>query len=372
MTFSSTIQLASGKRIGTGHPCFMVAEIGNNHQGDENLAREMLHAALEAGADAVKLQKRCMDAMFTKAGLQAPYTGPNSFGATYGQHRQALELDIEAMARLKNEAEDLGLVFFASAWDSVSAREMLELGMELFKVPSADLVNLPLLRQAGEAGVPVVLSTGMSSWPQIDAAVAELLSFHENIVILHCNSTYPCPNEDTALPVMQELSRRYGLPVGYSGHDSGIAPSLAAVALGACMVERHFTLDRDMRGTDHQASLTREGFAELVRMAREVEAAMSQTRKRVHPAEEASAAKLRKSLVFARDLPAGHLLTAADVALKCPGTGLSPLDWDKVMGARLERPVRCEELVDWRHLSLHRQSNSPDSKEQGAFCRVSP
>ncbi|MEA4855211.1 N-acetylneuraminate synthase family protein, partial [Solidesulfovibrio sp.] len=158
MSTEQSIHLASGRRIGHGEPCFLVAEIGNNHQGELAMAREMVHAAAEAGADAVKFQKRDMNALFTQAGLTAPYGGKNSFGATYGEHRLALELPMEAMAELKALSESLGLVFFASAWDLVSARDMLELGMELFKVCSADVVNIPLLRLVGETGVPVVMS----------------------------------------------------------------------------------------------------------------------------------------------------------------------------------------------------------------------
>lgn len=351
MSTAQSLRLSSGRRIGHGEPCFLVAEIGNNHQGDPAKAREMVQAAAEAGADAVKFQKRDMNALFTQAGLSAPYGGPNSFGPTYGAHRQALELSPEVVADLKALAESLGLVFFASAWDLVSARQLLDLGMELFKVCSADLVNIPLLRFLGERGLPVVLSTGMSLWPDIDAAVAELRRFHERIVLLHCNSSYPCPDELVGLPVLQALSRRYGLPVGYSGHETGLGPSVAAAVLGACLVERHFTLDRTQRGTDHLASLEPAAFAALRTMIRQAEAAMRLTEKQICPAEQASAAKLRKSIVFTRDLPAGHVLSPADVTLKCPGDGLSPAHWDEVLGARLTRGVACEEPVAWNMLS---------------------
>lgn len=351
MKIRKNIRLESGRRIGPDAPCFIVAEIGNNHQGELSLARDMVHAAAQAGADAVKLQKRDMDALFTRAGREAPYTGANSFGPTYGEHRLALELDMDAMAELKELAESLGLVFFASAWDLASARQMLDLGMELFKVCSADLVNIPLLRMVGENGVPVIMSTGMSDFEDIDTAVAELRSWHNNIVLLHCNSSYPCPDANIALPVMAQLRRRHGLPVGYSGHESGLGPSVAAAGLGACVVERHFTLDRAMRGTDHKASLEPEDFARMSAMIREVEAAMSQQGKVVYPEERASAAKLRKSIVFTRDLPAGHVVGHADITVKCPGTGISPVQWDQVLGARLRRGVLCEELVDWKALA---------------------
>lgn len=351
-TDKTTIRLSSGRRIGPGHPCFIVAEIGNNHQGELPLAKEMIHAAAQAGVDAVKLQKRNVEALFTRVGREAPYTGKNSFGSTYGAHRQALELDMDAMAALKELSEQLGLVFFASAWDPVSTGEMLDLGMEIFKVCSADLVNVPLLRQVGQAGVPVIMSTGMSDLSDVDVAVNEVRRYHERIVLLHCNSTYPCPNENVALPVIATLRRRYGLPVGYSGHEAGLGPSIGAAALGACVVERHFTLDRSMRGTDHQASLEPADFENLCSMIREVEAAARLKEKRVFPEERDSAAKLRKSIVFTRDLPAGHVIGSADITVKCPGFGVSPVHWDEVLGARLKRSVLCEELLDWESIAV--------------------
>ena len=191
-TFPS-IRLNSGTTIGHGRPCFVVAEIGNNHQGEMSIARQMVEEAARTGVQAVKFQKRDMNALFTDEGLQMPYSGPNSFGRTYGEHRLALELTIEDMAELKALAESLGLIFFASAWDQVSLTELLDMGVDILKICSADLVNVPLLRQAGASGLPVILSTGMSSIDEIDLAVAELRRFHQDIIVLHCNSTYPCP-----------------------------------------------------------------------------------------------------------------------------------------------------------------------------------
>jgi N-acetylneuraminate synthase/sialic acid synthase len=345
------IRLKSGTLIGHGRPCFVVAEIGNNHQGELAIARRMVEEAARAGVNAVKFQKRDMNALFTDEGLQMPYNGPNSFGPTYGEHRVALELSIEDMAELKSLAESLGLVFFASAWDQVSLAEMLDLDVELLKICSADLVNVPMLRQCGSTGLPVILSTGMSSLEEIDLSVAELRKFHEEIIILHCNSTYPCPDECVGLPVMAELSRRYGLHVGYSGHERGIGPSVAAAALGACVVERHFTLDKTLRGTDHQASLDPAGFAQLIALIREAEAAMTICRKEVFEAERKAAVKLRKSIVFARDLPAGHVLAEADLTVKCPGHGVSPSHWDDILGRTLVCPVRHEDMVQWDQLA---------------------
>ncbi|WP_243545192.1 N-acetylneuraminate synthase family protein [Pseudodesulfovibrio tunisiensis] len=352
MNTISAIELRSGVRIGAGEPCFVVAEIGNNHQGDFDIARRMVDEAAKAGVQAVKFQKRDMEALLTREGRATPYTGCNSFGPTYGEHRNALELSIEEMGRLKEYSESLGLVFFASAWDEPSLRQILGLDVELLKVCSADLVNVPLIRKYARAEVPIVLSTGMSSLDDIDVALGEIRSVHDDVVLLHCNSTYPCPNEQIGLPVMDSLRERYGLPVGYSGHERGIGPSVAAAALGACLVERHFTLDKTFKGTDHQVSLEPAELAQMVTMIREVEAALCVKGKIVFAEEQAASKKLRKCIVFSRDLPAGHRIAEADLTTRSPSVGVSPIHWDEVVGGVLKRPVKHEEPVQWDTLSL--------------------
>jgi len=352
MEHVTSITLSSGLAIGHGHPCFIVAEVGNNHQGDMAQARRMVEEAAKAGVQAVKFQKRHMESLLTRAGREAPYTGANSFGPTYGAHRAALELSAEQMAELKDLAESLGLVFFASAWDEVSLEEMLGLGMEVIKICSADVVNVPLVRRVADSGLPVIMSTGMSSLEEVDAAVDIIRARHDNLVLLHCNSSYPCAEEQIGLPVMDALRDRYKLPVGYSGHERGLAPSVAAVALGACMVERHFTLDKNQVGTDHKASLEPAELALLVSMIREVEASMIQQGKKVFPEELAAAKKLRKCMVFSRDLPAGHVIAPADLTTRSPLAGISPVHWDEVLGAALLRSVKHEEPLQWEYLAL--------------------
>jgi N-acetylneuraminate synthase/sialic acid synthase len=348
-----TVRLRGGRTIGAGHPCFVVAEIGNNHQGELEVALRMVEEAAAAGADAVKFQKRNTEALLTRAGREAPYTGPNSFGPTYGEHRDALELSADDLAALKERAEALDMVFFASAWDEPSLAEMIDLDPELLKISSAELVNLPLVRKMAASRIPLIVSTGMSSIADIQAALDEIRQVHGDVVLLHCNSRYPCPEEQIGLPVMQALRETFDLPVGYSGHERGMGPSVASVALGACVVERHFTLDKSMRGTDHQVSLTPGELALMVTMIREVEKAVLIKGKTVFPEEQAAAKKLRKSIVFARDLPAGHVLAEADLTTKCPGDGVSPVHWDEVLGSTLSVPVQHEQQLRWELLAAH-------------------
>lgn len=356
MTHILPIRLTCGALIGVGRPCFLVAELGNNHQGDYQLARDMVHAAKESGADAVKFQKRDLHSLLTQAGVDAPYTGPNSFGPTYGEHRLALELALEHFFALKELTESLGMVFFATAWDALSLKQIADLDCELVKISSADLVNIPLLREAAHIGKPVVLSTGMSTLEEIDRAVSVLREINDRLILLHCNSSYPCPEEEIGLPVMDVLAKRYNALVGYSGHEKGMAPSVAAAALGAVLIERHFTLDKSLRGTDHQASLDPSLFGDMVRMIREVEKAMFVTEKRVFPREHDSAMKLRKSIVAAKNLKAGQRLDNGELTVKSPGAGLSPLLWDHVRGMTLACDVAKDEFLDWDMLANDRQT----------------
>ncbi len=346
------IVLRSGVRIGQDCPCFIVAEIGNNHQGCFEVAKDMVRKAAEAGVHAVKFQKRDMEALLTRAGRLAPYTGKNSFGPTYGEHRLALELDIDEMAQIKEYTESLGLVFFASCWDEPSLEQILELDVELLKISSADLVNLPLVRRCAQTRIPIIMSSGMSSLDDIDVALAEIRRYHDQIVLLHCNSSYPCPEEQIGLPVIESLAERYGLPVGYSGHERGLGPSIASVAFGACVIERHFTLDKSMKGTDHQVSLEPRQLAQMVSMVREVEKATQVKGKIVFPEEQSAAKKLRKCIVFSRDLPAGHTLIESDLTTRSPRDGISPIHWDEVLGATLKRSVKHEEPLQWDTLTL--------------------
>ncbi len=285
----------SASNIGriTAKGTYIIAEIGNNHQGDPAIARELIRSAKICGADAVKSQKRDIRTLLTREEYDRPYESRHSFGETYGEHREALELSADDWYDMFAYAGELGIDFFASPWDINSARLLNDLGCALFKVPSAAVTNHPLLEEIASCGRPVILSTGMSNIQEIDEAVKILKD--SELYILQCTSAYPSAFEAVNLNVMPTLAERYGVPVGLSGHHRGIAVDAAAVALGAKIIERHYTLDRTWKGTDHAASLEPPGLEKLVRDVKGVEKALGESEKQVLECEMSARAKLRSS-----------------------------------------------------------------------------
>ena len=333
------------RMIGDGQPCFVIAEGGVNHNGDPGLARKLVDVAARAGADAIKFQKRSIPDILIRAALDAPYVRPTSLGATYGEHRERLELAEEVYWELADYARKRGLVFLASAWDQRSADFLDELGVPAFKVASADLTNLPLLDHLARKRRPLLLSTGMSDLDEIVDAVATVRRHHDEIVLLQCTSTYPAENEDLNLRAMALLRTEFDVLVGYSGHERGLAPTEAAVALGACVVERHVTTDRTLPGPDHAASLEPRGLELLVRNVRNIEAALGAPVKRVLDRERPIRDRLAKSVVATRDIRAGHRIGADDLAVKGPGSGLSPRFIDRLIGVVAKQDIAADTLV---------------------------
>jgi len=328
-----TFEIA-GRAIGRGHRTFVIAEIGLNHNGDMMIAKQLIDASKAADADAVKLQKRDSRALLTRAQYDSPYTGPNSFGATYGLHREALEFGMNEYRELKTYAEQRGLVFMVSPWDLPSVDFLVALGVVAMKIASADVTNTPLLRHVAASGIPTILSTGMSSEGENSIAHSIFRESKTAVAVLHCVSTYPASFEELHLQTIGHLLEKFGDPVGYSGHERGIAISAAAVALGASIVERHITLDRSMKGPDHAASLEPTGFSKMVRDIRAVESALSGVKRDVLESERPVRAKLGKSIVAAMNVPSGTVLEARHLTAKSPGTGMSPQVIDSVVGRR--------------------------------------
>ena len=335
----------AGRPIGDGYPCYMIAEAGVNHNGSLDLAKRLVDIAVDAGADAVKFQKRTVaDILITEA-LIRPYTVPTSLGSTYGEHRERLELSEDDYFALADHARARGITMLASGWDVRSVDFLERLGIPAFKVASADCTNLPLLEHIARKGKPVLLSTGMSDMSEVEEAVATVRRHNDQLVLLQCTSTYPCDNDQINLRVIPTYAERFRCVVGYSGHERGLAPTEAAVALGAKVVERHFTIDRTMIGPDHAASLEPMGLQRLVRNIRNIEKALGSPEKRIVEAERQVRERLAKSIVARRDIPAGTVITADMLTVKGPGSGLKPGYMPLLVGVVAESPIREDTLV---------------------------
>jgi N-acetylneuraminate synthase len=280
----------SGRNIGSEDPCYVVAEIGINHNGDLEIAKRLIDVAVSAGCEAVKFQKRTVDVVYTAEELKKPRENP--FGPTNGDLKRALEFGKQQYQEIDAYCKEKGIVWFASPWDEASVDFLEEFNVPCHKVASASLTDDNLLRCIRSTGKPVILSTGMSTMEQIDHAVAVL--GRDELIILHATSTYPANYDELNLKVIPVLADRFQVPVGYSGHETGIASSVAAVALGASMVERHLTLDRAMWGSDQAASLEPNGITRLLRDIRLVETAFGDGKKRMYEREVPVMEKLRR------------------------------------------------------------------------------
>jgi N-acetylneuraminate synthase len=277
-------------RIGADEPVLIVAEIGINHNGSLDLARQLIAAAKSAGCHAVKFQKRTVDRVYTAGELAEPRESP--FGKTAGDLRRGLEFGWHEYTEIDRECREAGLLWFASCWDEASVAFMAQFDPPCYKIASPCLTDHALLRAHRGTGRPILLSTGMSTLEEIDAAV-DVLS-RDGLVLMHCTSTYPSTPDELNLRMIPELAQRYGVPVGYSGHEVGLATTVSAVALGACVIERHLTLDRSMWGSDQSASVEPQGFARLARDIKAVERALGDGVKRVYDSEVPNLRKLRR------------------------------------------------------------------------------
>ena len=339
--------LAGERAIGTGQPCFVIAEVGVNHNGSVDLALRSIDVAAEAGADAVKFQTFRAEKLVTKAAPTAKYQAENTGKQqTQFQMLKSLELSDADHRVITEHCRARGILFMSTPFDEDSATMLNSLGMTIFKVPSGELTNLPLLRHIAGFGRPLVISTGMSTLGDVEAAVSAVESTgNGQIILLHCVSNYPAAAGDVNLRAMLSMRAAFGLPVGYSDHTLGIEVSLASVALGACVVEKHFTLDRSLPGPDHRASSEPEELRRLRAGIRTVEACLGTGRKAPCSAELDTAKAARRSLVAATDLSAGTCLTDEMIAIRRPGTGLPPAMKPYLISRTLRVPLAAGELL---------------------------
>ena len=274
---------------------YIIAEIGQNHQGDLEIAKRLIKEAAGAGVNAVKSQKRDTRTLLSDEEYNRPYESPNAFGETYGSHRDALELSVEDHVILKDYAETLGIAYFVSPWDPVSAAQMIKAGMPMFKIASASITDKDTVEVIASSDLPVIMSTGMSEESEIEQCVEWLRDNPRQHIILHCTSTYPSDFEQLNLRYINVLEEKYpDFIIGFSGHHKGIAVDVGAVAMGAKVIERHFTLDRNLKGSDHAASLEVPGLRKLVRDIRAFEKSLGDGIKKVYPGEIPMRDKLRR------------------------------------------------------------------------------
>lgn len=337
----------AGRLVGPGQPCLVIAEAGVNHNGDLGLARRLVEAAARAGADAVKFQTFSPEALASDAAPKAAYQRrATGGGESQLDMLKRLALPREAHEILIRDCRERGVLFLSSPFEEASADLLAALGMPAFKIPSGELTNLPFLAYVAAKGRPMLVSTGMATEDEVAAAVDAIRAAGgPGLVLLQCTSAYPAAPADANLRAMQAMAARFGCPAGFSDHTLGPVVATAAVALGACVIEKHFTLDRGLAGPDHQASATPEEFAALVRAVRDVEAALGDGRKIPAAAEAETAAVARKSLVAARDIPAGAVVIDDMLAVKRPGTGLPPSDRPRVVGRRAARRIPAGALI---------------------------
>lgn len=316
---------------------FVIAEIGHNHQGNIDSALELIHSAAAAGASAAKFQKRDNRSLFTPELFNQEYNSENAFGKTYGEHREALEFGFNEYKTCILEANRAGIIFFATAFDFKSAEFLNKLKMPAFKIASGDLQNLPLLKYVADFKKPMIVSTGGANFQMINNAVETIRTVHNEFAILQCTASYPAKYEHLNLKVITRLKELYPENIiGYSGHDNGIAMAVVAFTLGARIIEKHFTLNRALKGTDHAFSLEPQGMQKMVRDLNRAGVALGDGEKIIYDEEVAPIAKMGKMIVAARNLPVGHRIALQDIEYRSPFNGLPPSDTPKVIGKVLK------------------------------------
>lgn len=348
----SSRELIIGNRsVSDETDAYVIAEIGHNHEGDLAKAEELFRQAAAAGAHAAKLQKRDNRSLYTKAMYDEPYTGRNSFGPTYGQHREALEFGRDEYIHLARLAAELRIDFMSTAFDFASVDFLADLDLPAIKIASADLTNTPLLSYAAKTGKPLIVSTGGANMDDVHRACDAVLPINPNLAILQCTAVYPAAPVDLHLSVIGTYREEFpGVVIGFSGHDAGPELSWVAYAMGARVIEKHFTLDCTRPGSDHHFSLESAELTELVEGLRRTKQSLGKATKQAMTSEAPALRKMAKKLVAARDLPAGHLIAETDIAIKSPGDGMRPYLLPQVIGRELCTSLTTDADLRMDHL----------------------
>lgn len=328
----------------------ILAEAGVNHNGSMTLAQQMVDAAKNAGVDYIKFQTFKASNLVNISAEQAEYQKHN-LGKVESQLEMLsrLELSFDSFTDINNYCKNLGVKFLSTPFDFESIGFLASLGMDYMKIPSGEITNLPYLRNIAKTGLPVIMSTGMCTLGDIEDALDVLYNgglSTDNITLLHCNTEYPTPMVDVNLKAMETLRSAFGTKIGYSDHTQGIEVPIAAVALGATVIEKHFTLDKTLPGPDHIASLNPVELKAMVEAIRNIERALGASKKHVSASERKNIAIARKSIVASRDIKKGEILSELNLTVKRPGSGISPMKWDEVIGQKAVRDFETDELIE--------------------------
>ncbi|MCO4293110.1 N-acetylneuraminate synthase [Solitalea sp. MAHUQ-68] len=339
----------------TKNKVLIIAEAGVNHNGDINLAKKLIDVASDAGVDYVKFQTFKAEKLVSKSAKKAEYQERNIGDGDDSQFNmlKSLELDEATHHELIDYCNQKGIRFLSTAFDLESVDLLNKLGIDLYKVPSGEITNYPYLKKIGSMGNPVIVSTGMADMKEIaDAlnALKEAGTSQEQITVLHCNTEYPTPMPDVNLLAMKSIQQEFGIKVGYSDHTLGIEVPIAAVALGAICIEKHFTLDRNMEGPDHKASLEPNELKSMVTAIRNIEAALGNGVKHASVSEMKNKDVARKSIHLAKDLSIGHILAEVDLIMKRPGNGISPMELPNIIGLKIKRNLEEDSMLNWEDL----------------------
>ncbi len=330
----------------------IIAEAGVNHNGSIETAKKMIDKAVDAGVDIIKFQTFKSEKLVSKSAQQAEYQKKNIGSSSDNSQLnmlKKLELSHSNHKELIEYCNQKGIKFFSTAFDLESVDYLHSLNIGLWKIPSGEISNYPYLKKIAQFGEPVILSTGMCEMQDIEAALKVLIDnglSKDKISILHCNTEYPTPFKDVNLLAMNELKERFGVRVGYSDHTKGVEVPIAAVALGAGIIEKHFTLDRNMEGPDHKASLEPDELKAMVSAIRNIELALGDGHKKVSESERKNIAVARKSIVAAKNIKAGEVFNENNLAVKRPGNGISPMEWDNVIGKTAKKDFAEDQLIE--------------------------
>lgn len=337
----------SGKIIGEGEPTYIIAEAGVNHNGELELAKKLIDTAKIAGADAVKFQTFRTEKLVTKTARTALYQERNT--GTESQHTllKNLELHEDEIRELVKHAEKREITFLSTPFDEESCQLLAELGIPAYKISSGDLTNTPLLEEAASGNIPIILSTGMATIPEIREALMVLEEHESRILLMHCVTQYPAPVETLNLRAIETLKRTFNLPTGFSDHSTSVHMAPVAVALGADLIEKHFTLDRSLPGPDHRASLNPEELSEMISGIRDTERALGDGVKTPTPGEEKIKTLVRRSIVAARDIREGEVIQRDMITFKRPAIGIKPGEYRKLIGKHVKKPLRKDQHIRW-------------------------